>query len=38
VFLEPYDGLPASRGVTRIHLTITHTALTASAVVVLESD
>jgi holo-[acyl-carrier protein] synthase len=38
VFLSPYDGLPASRGVTRIHLTITHTATTASAVVILESD
>jgi holo-[acyl-carrier protein] synthase len=38
VFLEPYDGLPASRGVSRIHLTITHTATMASAVVILESD
>jgi holo-[acyl-carrier protein] synthase len=38
VFLEPYDGLPASRGVTRIHLTITHTATTAAAVVILEGD
>jgi holo-[acyl-carrier protein] synthase len=38
VFLDPYDGLPASRGVTRIHLTITHTSQTAAAVVVLESD
>jgi len=32
------SGLPASRGVTRIHLTITHTATMASAVVILESD
>ena len=38
VFLPPYDGLPASRGVTRIHLTITHTATMASAVVILEGD
>ncbi len=38
VFLEPYARLPASRNVTRIHLTITHTATTAAAVVVLESD
>ncbi len=38
VFLGDYAGLPASRGVTRIHLTITHTASTASAVVILESD
>jgi len=37
VFFEPYDGLPASRGVSRIHLTITHTASTAAAVVILES-
>jgi holo-[acyl-carrier protein] synthase len=37
LFHPPYDGLPASRGVTRIHLTITHTARVASAVVVLEA-
>lgn len=37
VFLPPYEDLPASRGVTRIHLTITHTSLTAAATVVLES-
>ena len=37
-FFEPYAGLPASRGVTRVHLTITHTAALASAVVVLEDD
>jgi holo-[acyl-carrier protein] synthase len=36
VFLPPYDDLPVRRGVTRIHLTITHTATMASAVVVLE--
>lgn len=38
LFFEPYAGLPASRGVTRVHLTITHTATIASAVVVLEDD
>jgi holo-[acyl-carrier protein] synthase len=38
LFLPPYDGLPASRGVARIHLTITHTAATAAAFVVLEAD
>ena len=38
IFLPPYDGLPASRGVTRIHLSITHTANAAAAVVILESD
>jgi len=37
-FYEPYAHLPASRSVTRIHLTITHTATMASAVVILESD
>ncbi len=31
-----YAGLPASRSITAIHLTITHTAATAAAVVVLE--
>jgi len=38
VFFEPYADLPASRSVTRIHLTITHTATMASAVVILERD
>ncbi len=38
LFHPPYDELPAKRGVTRIHLTITHTAGMASAVVILESD
>ncbi|GAC1310472.1 MAG: holo-ACP synthase [Vulcanimicrobiaceae bacterium] len=38
VFYEPYAHLPASRNVARIHLTITHTATMASAVVILESD
>ena len=38
LFAEPYAHLPASRGVTRIHLTITHTAATAAAVVILEDD
>ena len=38
LFLEPYAHLPASRNVSRIHLTITHTATMASAVVILESD
>lgn len=38
VFLGDYADLPAKRGVTRIHLTITHTASMASAVVILESD
>jgi holo-[acyl-carrier protein] synthase len=36
-FFEPYADLPSRHGVDRIHLTITHTATTASAVVVLES-
>lgn len=31
-----YAALPASRGVTAVHLTITHTATMASAVVMLE--
>lgn len=35
-FYGAYAGLPASRGVRAIHLTITHTATTAAAVVVLE--
>jgi len=30
------EGLKAARGVTTIHLTITHTATTAAAVVILE--
>jgi holo-[acyl-carrier protein] synthase len=38
LFHPPYDELPTSRGVTRIHLTITHTATTAAAFVVLEAD
>ncbi len=38
LFDGPYADLPTSRGVTRIHLTITHTARMASAVVVLEDD
>ncbi len=38
LFFEPYAHLPASRNVARIHLTITHTATMASAVVILESD
>lgn len=38
VFLGKYAELPASREVTRIHLTITHTATMASAVVILEND
>ena len=37
-FFEPYDGLPAARGITRMHLTITHTAAIASAVVIIEDD
>ena len=38
--MNPYLALlgPASRGVTRIHLSITHTANAAAAVVILESD
>jgi holo-[acyl-carrier protein] synthase len=36
VMLGRYAGLPEARGVARIHLTITHTATTAAAVVVLE--
>ena len=35
-FYGAYAGLPESRGVRAIHLTITHTATTAAAVVVLE--
>ncbi len=38
VFLGSSAGLPASRDVTRIHLTITHTATTAAAFVILERD
>ncbi len=37
-FTERYAELPASRGVTRIHLTITHTTAMAAAFVVLEDD
>jgi holo-[acyl-carrier protein] synthase len=36
VMLGRYATLPERRGVTRIHLTITHTATMAAAVVVLE--
>ncbi len=36
VMLGRYAGLPAARGVARIHLTITHTGTMAAAVVVLE--
>ena len=36
VFLGRYIQLPQARGITAIHLTITHTALMAAAVVVLE--
>jgi holo-[acyl-carrier protein] synthase len=36
LLLGRYAELPAARGVARIHLTITHTASTAAAVVVLE--
>jgi len=36
-FYGDLAGLPASRNVTRIHLTITHSATTAAAVVILES-
>jgi holo-[acyl-carrier protein] synthase len=35
-FYDEYEGLPAARGVRAVHLTITHTARTAAAVVVLE--
>ncbi len=35
-FYGEYEGLPAARGVRAVHLTITHTATTAAAVVVLE--
>ncbi len=38
LFTEPYARLPSSRGVTRIHLTITHTSATAAATVILEDD
>ena len=38
LFHSPYDDLPARRGVTRIHLTITHTASMAAAFVILEAD
>lgn len=37
VFSGTAAGLPASRGITAIHLTITHTATMASAVVILEA-
>ena len=35
-FFGRYASLPASRGVKAVHLTITHTAATAAAVVILE--
>ena len=38
VFLDDYADLPARREVTRVHLTITHTATMAAAVVILERD
>jgi holo-[acyl-carrier protein] synthase len=38
LFHPPCEHLAASRGVTRIHLTITHTAGMAAAFVVLEAD
>jgi holo-[acyl-carrier protein] synthase len=38
VFLGDYADLPAKRNVTRIHVTITHTASMAAAFVILESD
>lgn len=36
-FYGKYAQLPADRGVRAIHLTITHTATTAAALVILES-
>lgn len=36
LFFGSAAGLPQRRGVTAIHLTITHTATTAAAVVILE--
>ncbi len=36
LFFDDYATLPVTRGITRVHLTITHTATMASAVVVLE--
>ncbi len=36
LFFEDYAALPAARGITRVHLSITHTAATAGAFVVLE--
>lgn len=36
-FFGDYATLPHSRGVRAVHLTITHTATTAAAVVILES-
>ncbi|MDQ2857165.1 MAG: holo-ACP synthase [Candidatus Eremiobacteraeota bacterium] len=37
LFYDAYADLPSRRGVTQIHLTITHTASMASAVVILEA-
>ncbi|GAC1410641.1 MAG: hypothetical protein NVSMB64_19890 [Candidatus Velthaea sp.] len=36
-FYGKYANLPASRGVKTVHLTITHTATTAAAVIILEA-
>ncbi len=36
LFFDRYADLPANRGITRVHLSITHTAAHACAVVVLE--
>jgi holo-[acyl-carrier protein] synthase len=36
-FYGEAEGLPAARGVRAIHLTITHSQLTAAAIVILES-
>jgi len=36
LFYDAYADLPSRRGVTRVHLTITHTAAIAAAVVILE--
>ena len=36
-FYGKYEALPERRGVRTIHLTITHTAATAAAVVILEA-
>ncbi len=36
LFFDEYAALPVSRGISRIHLSITHTAATACAFVILE--